>query len=131
MKESASASHIKLDAANIGVSLWRNNVGMLMNDRGVPVRFGLCNDSALVNKHCKSSDLIGITSMLITPEMVGQMVGVFTAIETKRTGWVYSENDERAVAQKKFHDIVKSAGGFAGFASSIEEFRKIIGYDPR
>ena len=127
--ESGASSFIRLDAAQRGVDLWRNNVGAFMDDRGIPVRYGLANDSSIVNKHCKSSDLIGITPVLITPDMVGTVVGVFTAVETKRPGWKFSLSDARAVAQKKFHDIVLKAGGYAGFATCVEEFRKIIKHE--
>lgn len=126
MRESAVASHIRYDAACMGVDLWRNNVGALLDENGRPVRYGLLNDSKEINARIKSSDLIGITSLFITPDMVGQLVGVFTAIETKESNWVYSENDKRAKAQKAFHDLVIRAGGFAGFASSVEDARKIM-----
>lgn len=126
MKESANASHIRLDAAQIGVDLWRNNVGVLCDRNGRPVRFGLCNDSAALNEKIKSSDYIGITPVLITPDMVGQVFGVFTAIETKDSGWELLPSDDRGLAQQNFHDIVKKAGGFAGFATCVEEFRKIV-----
>lgn len=126
MKESAVASHILLAAAQAGIDLWRNNVGVAFNPNGQPVRFGLLNDSAQLNKKIKASDYVGITPIMITPEMVGTVVGVFTAVETKAEGWKFSVNDDRAVAQKAFHDIVRKAGGFAGFASNVGEFLKII-----
>ena len=126
MRESAAASHIRLDAAYLGVDLWRNNNGAFQDETGRWVRYGLCNESAQQAKHVKSSDLIGITPVMITPDMVGQVIGVFTAIETKPTGWRLVPSDDRGLAQKKFHDIVKKAGGFAGFASTVADFRKII-----
>jgi len=126
MKESAVASHIRLDAAQINVHLWRNNNGAFEDDTGRWIRYGLCNDSAALAKHVKSSDFIGITPVMITPDMVGQVVGVFTAVETKPSNWRFTPSDKRAIAQAAFHDIVIQAGGFAGFAKNIEEFRRII-----
>lgn len=126
MSETGVASQVRLDAANRGVHLWRNNTGVLLNQDGRPVRYGLANDSSRLNKRIKSSDLIGITPIMITPDMVGQVVGVFTAIETKEQNWHYRPSDDHSVAQKKFHDIVISAGGYAGFATCVEEFRRII-----
>ena len=126
MKESAAASHIRLDAAQQGVNLWRNNVGVLKNEHGVPVRYGLCNESKAQNQIVKSSDLIGITPVLITPDMVGQTIGVYTAIETKASDWWHRPSDKRADAQQAYHNIVIRAGGFAGFARNIQEFRKVI-----
>jgi hypothetical protein len=122
-----------LDALNAGVTgvwVWRNNVGVLMDENGRPVRFGLANDSPAVNKVLKSSDLVGPTPMVIQPWMVGMTIGVFTAIETKETGWRFSQKDERAVAQRNFHDIVKRAGGRAGFATCEKDYFDIIGFRP-
>lgn len=128
MKESATASHIRLDAAQQNIDLWRNNNGAFKDEKtGRWIRYGLCNDSASLNKQIKSSDLIGITPVMITPEMVGTVVGVFTAVETKPSGWELKPGDDRGLAQKRFHDIVKRAGGFAGFASTVAQFRRIIG----
>lgn len=126
MRESAVASHIRLDAAQCGVEMWRNNNGAYEDLTGRWIRYGLCNDSALLSEKIKSSDLIGIRPVLITPDMIGQVVGVFTAIETKPSGWRMIPSDKRGIAQKAFHDIVTLAGGFAGFARTVEEFRKII-----
>ena len=126
MKESATASHIRLDAAQLGIPLYRNNCGAFQDDTGRWIRYGLCNDSPKLAKNVKSSDFIGITPVLITSDMVGQTIGVFTAIETKKSDWRMTPSDERAIAQEAFHDIVKHVGGFAGFASTVEEFRRII-----
>lgn len=126
MKEAACASHIRLDAAQIGDELWRNNTGVAFDESGRAVRFGLCNDSAKLSENIKSSDYIGITSVVITPEMVGQTIGVFTAIETKDSNWVFKETDKRAVAQLAFINIVLKAGGRAGFARTVQEYRNIV-----
>lgn len=131
MRESAAASHIRLDAAYLGVDLWRNNSGAFQDETGRWVRYGLCNESSQLSAQIKSSDLIGITPIVITPDMVGQTIGVFTAIETKPSDWTWPKPTNvkeywRCLAQQKFHDIVKKAGGYAGFASTVAEFRKII-----
>jgi hypothetical protein len=63
-----------------------------------------------MNQRIKSSDLIGITPVLITQEMVGYRLGVFTAREIKRPGWVYT-GQPREVAQQRFGDIVIAHGG--------------------
>lgn len=127
MRESASASHIRLDAAQLGVELWRNNVGAFQDPSGRLIRYGLCNDSPALAKRVKSSDFIGITPVIVTPDMVGRIVGLFTAVETKASDWAFIPSDERAIAQAAFHDIVKRVGGLAGFARNVEEFRRIIG----
>lgn len=127
MKESAVTSHVRLAAAERGIDLWRNNVGVLKDATGRPVRFGLLNDSKQMNERLKSSDWIGITPVVITPEMMGRTLGVFTAMEMKEEGWIYDPRDARAVAQAAFHALVQRAGGLAGFASSVRDFLKIVG----
>lgn len=117
---------IRLDAGRINVDLWRNNVGACVDQSGRLIRYGLANESAKENDKIKSSDLIGVSPLLITPAHVGYYVGVFTAIEVKRSDWTYSSKDAHSVAQLKYIDIVRNAGGFAGFARSVEEFRGII-----
>lgn len=100
----------------IGIRLWRNNSGALRDKTGRLVRFGLSNDNKQLNEICKSSDLIGIR----------ERDGKFVAIETKEPEWVFRPSDKRAVAQKVFHDIVRAAGGIAGFASSVEQFEELV-----
>lgn len=126
LSESAVSQRIRLQGAQRGCQIWRNNVGACVDENGRHIRYGLCNDSAALNKRVKSSDLIGITPKFVTLDMVGSIVGVFTAVECKRAGWTFSPNDERARAQAVFHELVRGVGGFAGFAQSEEDFLKII-----
>lgn len=118
--ESDVQTALRLAASKRGDVLWRNNSGVLPDARGVPVRFGLCNDSTAINTACKSSDLIGIKRVLVTPEMVGQVVGVFYAREVKHSGWRYT-GTPRERAQLRFIEIVREAGGDAGFATGVEQ----------
>ncbi len=122
--EAAGQSEIRLAATQWGGVLWRNNVGV-WDDDGVPVRYGLANDSAKLNKKVKSSDLIGMLPMIIGQEHVGKMLAVFCAIECKRAAWKWGGN-LREVAQQRFHNIVKASGGVAGFARDRDEFEKIV-----
>lgn len=129
MKESAVTSHIRLDAAQQGCVIWRNNSGAYYDERGNFVRYGLGSFTERDQK--ASSDFIGITPIFITPDMVGSFVGVFTAIEMKPEGWKFYQSDKRALHQRNFHDIVRQNGGYAGFATSVEEFRRIIGREKK
>jgi hypothetical protein len=98
---------------------WRNNVGtgwvgdvnrltdgsiLLKNPR--PLHAGLCTGS---------SDLIGMTEVTITPDMVGKKIAVFTALEVKtKTGRATPD-------QMNFiHQVLKS-GGIAGVVRSPED----------
>lgn len=125
MRESAVTSHIRLDAAQQGVLLLRNNSGAFTDEYGNFVRYGLGSFNPEKDKKA-SSDYIGITPIFITPEMIGRVLGVFTAVEMKPDNWKFLPSDKRALYQRNFHDIVKQNGGFAGFARNIEEFRRII-----
>ena len=90
--------------------LWRNNTGALRDQRGQLVRYGLCPGS---------SDLIGFRTVVITPDMVGQRVAVFAAVEVKDRG--------RATEQQQaFINLVQQAGGLAGVARSVPEALSIL-----
>ena len=86
--------------------VFRNNVGVLPDATGRPIRYGLCTGS---------SDLIGWTSQTITPDMVGKQVAVFTAVEVK------NDKGRPTAEQKAFLTAVTNAGGIAGVCRSPEE----------
>lgn len=120
-------AEIVIEAAKHRCVLERNNSGALKDDSGRQVRYGLGNISKAVNERMKSSDRIGGTQVTITPEMVGQTVLVFTAVEVKREGWTFNPKDKREVAQKNYLDWVKARGGIAGFVASLDDMRKLLG----
>lgn len=114
--ESDVQGAIRLEASRKGLRLWRNNVGVLPDTRGVPVRFGLCNDSPEMNRQLKSADLIGIRPVTITPDLVGATIGQFVARECKHPGWKY-RGGAREEAQARFASLVVMLGGDACFAN--------------
>jgi len=114
--ESAVQSRVRLEGAQKGIQLWRNNVGAGKLENGQFVRWGLCNDSKQMNEKVKSSDLIGIRKITIKQIHVGQILGQFVARETKAADWKYSGID-RERAQLRFIEMVLSMGGDAAFAS--------------
>lgn len=115
--ESRVQSEVRLEAAQKGVRLWRNNVGVLEDRRGVPVRFGLANDNAALNHELKSHDLIGWRPVTITPAMVGCVIAQFVSRECKRRDWVYSPKDPHSAAQNRWAQLVLADGGDAAFAT--------------
>jgi len=94
------------------VRLFRNNCGSCIADNGRRVTFGLCPGS---------SDLIGFRSVTITPNMVGQQLAVFTAVEVKAAKGRPTEQ------QQKFLALVERHGGIAGIARSVDEARAVLG----
>lgn len=126
MNEAALQSMVRRDFAYIG-PIWRNNSGACTDDTGRLIRYGLGNDSAQLNREIKSSDLIGITPVVCYVASIGwTTLGVFTALECKKTGWKLQPSDERATAQARFHEIVKQHGGFAGFVTKPDDISSII-----
>ena len=123
MSENAVTSHVRLAAAQLGVTLWRNNCGGFYDEQGRFVRYGLGSEAKVA-----SSDWVGIRPVLITPEMVGQVLGVFTAVEMKKEGWHFNPDDKHESDQKHFIDIVNANGGMSGFAQSVDDFYRIIRY---
>lgn len=115
--EAAIQNRIRLEASAKGLRIWRNNVGVLMDERGIPVRFGLANDSKQMNNHIKSSDLIGIRPVRILPNMVGSVIGQFVAREVKAGSWHYT-GTPRELAQLRYLELVVSLGGDAAFANA-------------
>ena len=92
--------------------LFRNQVGSLPDPRtGRLVTFGLARGSA---------DLIGWRTVVVTPDMVGQRLAVFTSIEVKTaTGRLRPE-------QQAWLGVVRSAGGVAGVARSVPDALRIM-----
>jgi len=100
MKESDVQKLIMLALSDAGCLIFRNNVGVLKNQAGIPIKFGLC---------VGSSDLIGVTP-----------AGKFIAIEVKTaTGRVRPE-------QTRFIDAVRSRGGIAGIARSPADALRLL-----
>lgn len=99
-----------------GAWMLRNNVGAGFSEEGQFMRWGLANDSKEMNKLMKSSDLIGVQPVVITPAHVGMTLGLFRAIECKKPGWQYT-GDDREKAQLVFGNRVLSLGGLFEFRS--------------
>ena len=124
MTEGDIQNTIRMFMSNIGIKNWRNNTGtgwvgnttrlpngdiLIKNPR--PLHAGLCKGS---------SDIIGITPVFITPEMVGETLGVFTAIEVKTPRGKTSE------AQELFIKAIRQAGGYAGVARCPDDVEDVI-----
>lgn len=98
-----------------GVRIFRNTVGALQDRFGHWIVYGLCKGS---------SDLIGWTSVVVTPDMVGRRVAIFTAIEVKVPG--SRTEPDRLKDQQSFIERVQADGGRAGFASDPVTAARIV-----
>ena len=100
---SRSESNIQRDImmalSNAGCIVWRNNTGALRDATGRLVRYGLCKGS---------SDIIGIC-----PD------GKFLCVEVKSAKGRSTPDQERFIA------AVRSKGGRAGVARSVEDALEI------
>ena len=132
-KESNIQREIMLACSAQGDTVWRNNVGkgwvappdrttfapkrmtITINRGDVVLRepyritWGLCPGS---------SDLIGIRPVVITPEMVGQTIGVFVALEVKKPGGRVTKN------QQQFLDHVNDLGGIGVVVRGAGDLRR-------
>lgn len=111
-KESNIQNAIRLALSDAGVLSFRNNVGAYKTDDGRFIRYGVGESGG--------SDLICCAPVVVTAEMVGKTIGVFTAVEVKTKTGKPSEK------QIKFIEAIKRAGGFAGVARSASDALEII-----
>lgn len=95
-----------------GLCLFRNNSGIARYGNDV-VRYGVPPKGG-------GSDLIGWVSKIITPEMVGQKIAVFLAIEVK------TDAGKLTAAQGNFIEKINAHGGIAGVARSVEEAEILV-----
>lgn len=114
--EATVQSLVRLEASRKGCRLWRNNVGVLQDANGRPVRYGLANDSKQVNEVLKSADLIGWRRVLIEPHHVGSVIAQFVSRECKESSWRYS-GSKREVAQLNWINLVTADGGDGKFCT--------------
>jgi hypothetical protein len=84
---------------------------LVPNGRPVALGFGLVSGDPVEG----TSDLVGLTKVTITPEMVGHVLPVFTVFETKRL-----IGGRISPAQHNFIDVITGAGGIGAAVNSPE-----------
>lgn len=115
---------VQIDASSKGWRLFRNSRGVAymgkasqVNGGGVFIKaprrvtFGLTDGA---------SDLIGWRPVVITPDMVGQTIAQFAAVECKTDAYGRTSKD-----QDNFLEQVSMAGGFAAIARED----KLVGFE--
>ena len=115
MSEHEIQQRIRLACGHGPVRLWRNNSGALVDQQGRLVRFGLCKGS---------SDLIGLRTLVITPDLVGERLAQFVALEIKTARGVVSPE------QRAFLALVEQLGGLAAICRSVEAAEQVLKLAP-
>lgn len=112
-----------LTASKLGARLFRINVGLAWVGEIVeksPIRLVLKNPRPFKAGVPGMSDTAGFVTQVVTPEMVGQKIARFVAVEDKQgTG---RPSDE----QKAYIRMVRAAGGYAGISRSEDDTAAII-----
>jgi len=67
-----------------------------------------------------ASDLVGFRPVVVTQDMVGQTVAIYSAVEVK------SEGGRATAEQLHYIDFVRKNGGFAGVAWSVDEAKALL-----
>lgn len=123
--EARVQSLVRIEAAQAGVWLTRNNVGAFMDpESGRLIRYGLANESKMQNQAVKSADLIGFRKRVILASDVGSTIAQFVSRECKAEGWRYTGTG-REKAQTAWRDFITTNGGDAAFASGPGSFNHL------
>lgn len=99
-----------------GVQKMQNGAVLIHDARPIPLGFANVSGEPIKG----ACDLPGWTSVVITPEMVGRTVAVFTSIEAK--GSTGRPTDD----QRNWMEQVVKAGGIAGIVRSGDEALAIV-----
>ncbi len=92
--ETKIQNRIMIDMSKKGYLVWRNQVGLFKTMDGRTVNIGVKG----------SADLMAVKPTVITPDMVGQTLAVFVAVEVKTATGRQSE------PQKKWQAAVEKLG---------------------
>lgn len=113
MKESNVQKLVMCRLSELDCTPFRNNVGAYKNANGDFIRYGVGGKGG--------SDIIGATTITVTPEMVGHKIAVFTAPEVK------TKKGRLREGQQEFIDLINSIGGISGIVRSEEDVDKMLG----
>ena len=113
-----------LEVCQGAVRLWRSNVGLAWTGDKYwhvdPCHLVIKNPRPFRAGFKGLSDLTGYKTITITPDMVGQKIAVFAAVEVK------AARGRPTKEQTAFLNRVREAGGLAGIAKSAEEAERIL-----
>lgn len=133
--EGLATQGVRIAASLLGARVFRNNAGGCKDDTGRLIRFGLGNDGTKATKDLKFGDYVGFTQVVITPDMVGKTVAVFTNLEIKPVGAMQatlqkaSALGSRENLQWETSNYVKESGGFAGFVTDADDVKRVLQWE--
>ncbi|OJF91176.1 hypothetical protein AX761_22660 [Rhizobium sp. 58] len=121
---------IMKEATRLGARLFRQQVGMGWIGKAFRIerkKMISVNPGDVVVKSARPfhtgfpgwSDTGGWTPVVVTPEMVGTTIAVYTAVEVK-------DKTSLSTEQRAFLLAVKNAGGIAGVAKSEDDLSRIL-----
>ena len=132
MSESVVLQSTMAGASALGARLLRNNIGVLPDRNGRPVRYGVGGNGG--------SDTIGLDPVVVTADMVGKTIAQFIAVEVKDSlerseeefrAWCVTLPDNKAKKhireQISFIDMVRRFGGKAGMVRNPQELSALLG----
>ena len=111
-KETAIQNEILLALSEAGALAWRVHVG----------KFRALNNPAQVISVGTpgQADVMAVVPVVITPDMVGQVIGVALAVEVK------TETGTQQKAQKLWEHALKRRGGVYTIARSADQVGRIL-----
>lgn len=125
MSEAKTVADVRAQLSHGDVRLFRNNTGVAWQGvvvQHTPQRIVLANPRAIqFGLTPGSGDIIGLKSVTVTPDMVGQRLAVFVSLEGK------SETGRVTALQAKWRDTVRSMGGVAGEFRSVDDAAALLG----
>jgi len=114
---------IMADLSRGDTRLFRQNAGFAWQGQVIEQnanRLVLAHPRAIKLGAPGMADLGGVTSVIITPDMVGQRVGIDLQLEIK------SARGRPSAEQINYISTMLSLGGRAGIARSVEDARRIV-----
>ena len=122
LKESSIQNEVQIALSQAGHYNLRINSGQFWGGSILAhdgARLVLEHPTKIMGAPAGTSDIIGCVTRTITPEMVGQTVAIFAALEVKRPGERPEKHQERYLA------LMRSRGAITGWATSPEEAVKL------
>lgn len=133
MSELVLQNKMRVKLSDIGITNFRNNVGTgwvgkmvritpanMMKVKPLPGDVLIRSARPLKSGLCKGSgDIIGIKSTVITLDMVGKTLGVFTSVEVKLPRGKVSPD------QASFKEHISLCGGIAIIARSLDDLDQL------